>query len=194
MSVNFKAVILTAILTALVSWISIYLTHHFQISREIHIHDRERRQETFSSLMGLRLIMSQLYLVRFEALIYSDFHENKWRLAGHPSVSVDLDEAKRWMNKSEELALEIAIASQKLYTTVGLVRILLTQSKELKVLTDAVYKHSVPNVDRENPKTIMSTDDLNSWKYKAVKQLRRTVEKIIDELIQNLIDHVETKI
>ena len=55
-----------------------------------------------------KFITTRLSVSRFEAWIFSDYHEARWKLAGDPTGSLDLQEAQRWMGKSEDLALEIA--------------------------------------------------------------------------------------
>jgi len=49
-------------------------------------------------------------LSRFEALVYSHYHEYRYRLS---KESHDFTEAMRWMKKSEDLALEIAKYNQQ---------------------------------------------------------------------------------
>ena len=185
---------MSVIATAAVTWGTVYITHRLQTAREIRVREREKRQEVLSILMGSRRFVAQLYISRFEALIYSDDHEARWRLAGYPPDSLDLREAMRWMHKSEELALEIARATQRLFETVGWARILFLPSTELTTLTDAVYRHSVPIVDSGKPKTFTKTDQLDEWKGKALEQLKKIVDQDISQPLQRLIDHLASEL
>jgi hypothetical protein len=89
--------------------------------------------------MGKKQLRRQLFLSRFEAMIFSDYHERRWKLAGSPEKSMDLEEAQRWMHKSENLALDIARTNQALFESVGLARPTFTQSAELTHLTERIY-------------------------------------------------------
>ena len=44
--------------------------------------------------MGRKFTTTQLYVSKYEALLYSDYHEARWKLAGAPKESLDLQEAR----------------------------------------------------------------------------------------------------
>lgn len=81
------------------------------------------RQQSYAAIMGKKLVVTQLYVSRFEALAYSDYHERPWHLAGAPKESLDFEEAKRWMRKSEDFVIDLARANQSLIESVGLARV-----------------------------------------------------------------------
>lgn len=128
--------------------------------------------------------MSQLYVSRFEAWIYSDYHEARWKLAGAPKDSIDLQEAQRWMHKSEDLALEIAKNNQSLFQTLGLIRTSFRRTPTLDSLTEKLYRFKVPEITKRP--FDLDANQLEAWKVNAVKQLQELVEreysKPIDEL------------
>jgi hypothetical protein len=61
----------------------------------LKISDHQKRQQVFSEVMGRKFLMTQLYVSRFEALIYSNYHEAKWKQSGWPKDSIDQQEAQR---------------------------------------------------------------------------------------------------
>jgi len=58
----------------------------------------------FARLMGRKITTEQLYVSRYEAFMFSDYNEERWRRSGSPKDSLDLQEAQRWMHRSEDLA------------------------------------------------------------------------------------------
>ena len=55
--------------------------------------------------MGLKIPLIQNYVSRFEASVFSDYHEYCWKMFGCPLDSFDVDETKRPMKRSEDLVL-----------------------------------------------------------------------------------------
>ena len=193
MSETAATILVSSLVTLLVALVPVYLAHLLQLSREIKIENRKRRQEGFSSLLGYKILLPQLYVSRFEAYIFSDYHEDRWRRSGYPSDSLDLREAERWMHKSEDLAIEIAKASQGLFEAVGLIKAVFPASKELETLANGVYRHRVPKVDTRAVSEV-NDERLESWKTTAVTQLQERVDEVIRKPIDHLGDLLETQI
>ena len=120
------------------------LTYCLGIKSYQKINNIQLRQKTFGELMGLKFLTAQLYVSRFEALIYSDFHERRWNLAGSPKDSHDFQETKRWMQKSEEMLVDIAKNNNKLFNVLGVIRTLYPSTTEFKELIDKIYNFKVP--------------------------------------------------
>src|SRR5574341_1690431 len=89
-------------------FITAVLSYFLGFRSQVNLADRKLRQKVYGELMGFKLSLSQLYVSRFEAYIFSDFHEKRWLMTGANENSHDFQEAKRWMQKSEELALAIS--------------------------------------------------------------------------------------
>ena len=81
------SIILPALLTLVGVIVGAYLTYYWGLKTQINVGDHQKRQQSFSQLMGQKFVTTQLYVSRFEALIFSDFHEHRWRLAGHSNSS-----------------------------------------------------------------------------------------------------------
>lgn len=48
--------------------------------------EEQGRQQAYGELMGRKAMMAQLLVSRFEAWIYSDYYEARWKLAGKPAI------------------------------------------------------------------------------------------------------------
>lgn len=142
--------------------------------------------------MGRKFLTTQLYVSRFEALIYSDYHEAKWKRAGHPKDSIDLQEAQRWMHKSEDLALDVAKNNQSLFETIGLIRILFPKTSKIDELIDRIYHFKTPKILGDPFK--MDANHLEEWKVKAVKDLQVLVETEYAKPINDLLDYLANEI
>jgi hypothetical protein len=171
---------IAALLVALIGLAS----YQWGLRKQLKATDEQRRQQAYSQLLGRKAVMSQLYVSRFEALIYSDYHEARWKLSGAPKDSLDLQEAQRWMHKSEDLALEVSKSNQALFETLGLIRSCFRRTQELDSLTDRLYHFKVPQIMKRP--FDLDGSQLEAWKMNSVRQLQDLVEseysKSIDEL------------
>ena len=176
----------------LVAIITPYLTYQWGLRTQLEATERQKRQQAYSEVLGRKAVMSQLYVSRFEAWIYSDYHEARWKLAGAPKDSIDLQEAQRWMHKSEDLALEIAKNNQSLFETLGLIRTSFRRTPTLDSLTEKLYRFKVPEITKRP--FDLDANQLEVWKVNAVKQLQELVEreysKPIDELAAYLAKEI----
>ena len=189
MSEAVQIAITSSAATLVVSLGSIYLSHRLEMARQRSLRENEVRLRVFASIMGQRLVVAQLYVSRFEAFIFSDYHEARWRIDQHPKDSIDLQEAQRWMHKSEDLALEVAKANRELFEAVASARALFVRSPVLETLADAVYHHSVPVV-RVRPNGGMNVETLEEWKATAVREIQESVTRAIEQPIEALISHL----
>ena len=163
------------------------LTHCSQLKTA----DRQKKQEVFSVLMGDKIFVGQLFVYAVEARINSDYHEARFVLT---KDQLHLQEALRWLRRSEDLGMEVARARKNLCETLGPVRLLFRKSPKLDELTDRIYgfKALKLNYDSpsENPFKMSTVDQLVQWKEKTVLRLQKLVEdhymKPIDDLVQYL--------
>jgi len=169
-----------------------YLTYKFGMRSQIVISDHQKRQQVFSQIMGRKFLTTQLYVSRFEASIHSDYHEAKWKLAGHPTESIDLQEAQRWMYRSEDLVYKIAESNQVLFELIGLVRILFPNTEELNKLIMAIYHFKTPTI-HISPFNLDSAE-LEDWKIKTKNDIQMLVENEYGKAIDDLLDYLSEKI
>ena len=162
-----------------------FLAYYFGLKKEKEIHDYRERQLAFSRIMGLKPSITQLYVSRFEARIISDYHETLWKQRGCSPDSLDLEEAKRGMRKSEDLVMEIVRERKTLLETVGLIRALFPQTQELFNITDRIYYARPPAV-KGPPDDATNKETLDRWKNEAVKQLQEYVKREFGQPIENL--------
>lgn len=145
----------------------------------------QSRQQSYAAIMGKKFLITQLYVSRFEALAYSDYHERLWHLVGAPKESLDLEEAKRWMRKSEDFAIEIAKANQSLIESVGTARATYPTTTELESLTERIYHFKTPVINP--PPQGADRTILDNWKAQVIPALQRIVEQEYAEPINALL-------
>jgi len=145
----------------------------------------QSRQQSYAAIMGKKFLITQLYVSRFEALAYSDYHESLWYLAGAPKESLDLEEARRWMRKSEDFAIDIAKANQSLIESVGTARATYPSTAELEELTERVYHFKIPIISP--PPQGADRTALDSWKAQVIPALQQVVEREYAEPINALL-------
>lgn len=166
-----------------------YLNAHYTFKNQLYVTNYQTRQQSYSAIMGKKFLRTQLYMSRFEASIYSDYHETLWHHAGNPPVSMDLDEARRWMHKSEDLAVEIARTNESLFESIGRVRASFPATDELDTLTERVYHFGTPNV--KPPPAESNRAALEAWKVQAVADLQKLVEREYAEPIDSLLQYLK---
>jgi hypothetical protein len=142
--------------------------------------------------MGRKFMTSQLYVSRFEAYIFSDYHEARWKVSDQRKDSIDLQEAMRWMHKSEELVMELARNNQSLFETLGMIRTLFPHTPRLEELTSRVYHFKTPRTS--SPPNGKDLIELNAWKEQSVKSLQELVEREYAKPIDELLDYLAIEI
>ncbi len=188
----FIIAIVPAILALAGAIVVAYLAYWGTLNSQIKTSDRQQRQQAFSKLMGKKFMLNQLYVSRFEALIYSDYHEALWKLNGVPKDSLDFQEAQRWMRKSEDMALDIAKNNQELFEVIGSIRILFPKTSKLDELINRIYNFKSPMIQRDPFK--MNPEQLENWKVKAVKDLQSLVETEYGKSMDDLLDYLSGEI
>jgi hypothetical protein len=189
----------SAFITGLVSLVVGWQQSRFAMNRlnaehchQITVNDRQKQQQVFSQLMGQKFMLPQLYVSRFEAIIYTEYHQARWNLAGTPEGSFDLQEAQRWIRRSEELALRISENNQVLFETIGMTRILFPAMPELDGLIDRIYHFKTPEI--KGPPNGANTIEVESWQSSAVKQLQDLAENEYAKPIESLLDYLGSEL
>ena len=149
-------------------------------------------QEAYSKLMGEKAVLTQLLVSRFEAHINSDMHEARWKLAGEPKDSFDLQEAQRWMHKSEDLAIEVAKSRRSLYETLGLIRSYFPNSERLKELTHRIFH--TKGIEIKVRPFGLNAEQAEAWAVKAVKDTQNIVDSEYSKPIDELVTYLEAEI
>ena len=152
----------------------------------------QTRQQTYAALMGKKFLITQLYVSRFEALTYSDYHERLWHLEGTPKDSLNLEEAKRWMRKSEDFAIDIAKANQSLFESVGAVRASYPSTAEFEKLSERVYQFKTPVVAA--PPQGADRANLDNWKRQVIPALQQLAQQEYAEPINALLQCMKSHI
>ena len=142
--------------------------------------------------MGRKFVTRQLLVSRYEALVFSDYHEARWKLAGEPTDSLDLREAQRFMHRSEDLVFELTKSFQALFEDLGLVLTLFPASKRLDELVQRIYNFK--SIKAAAVPAGAPVGQLAKWKDEAVRQMQNLVDREYDNAIQELIDYLQKEL
>ncbi len=164
-------------------------SHFFGFQSQVKLDELKAKREVYGELMGLKFSLSQLYVSRFEAFLFSDFYEKRWELTGKKIDSFDFKEANRWMHKSEELSISISVKQQDVFRTIGLVNALFIDSDEKSRLVDSVYKFKDP-VIFPFPNNV-ELNQLEALKKQGVEELQDKVKSEITAPIDNLLEYLK---
>lgn len=149
--------------------------------REIKVKEYEKKLTAYLELMGLKIPLIQNYVSRFEASVFSDYHEYCWKMFGCPLDSFDVDETKRPMKRSEDLVFEISKIHQQLFEKLALIKILFAQKKELDLLVLKLYNFKTLKIT--SPDTSMDFNQLNAHKNIAVSAILELVKKNMETVM-----------
>ena len=169
-------------------FITALLSYYLGFRSQIKLADRKQKQLSYGNLMGCNHYFSQLVVSRFEAYIFSDYHEERWRLSGAHEESLDLIEAKRWMLKSEDLVLELTKYQEKVFSNLGVITTVYDNSDELTNLVNNIYRFKRPAVIKIPENTEIQA--LDAWKIQAVNQLKKHIQKELSTPIDKLLEYL----
>jgi hypothetical protein len=142
--------------------------------------------------MGRRFATQQLYVSRYEAMIFSDHHEERWRRSGNPKDSIDLQEAQRWMRRSEDLVFEIVKNNQSLFEDLGTVQSLFAETPRIRELLEQIY--SFKSIKTSPPLRTGSMEELLRWKHESFRQLQTLVERDYGGAIGDLLNQLSQQL
>jgi hypothetical protein len=184
--------ILTAIVALIVAVLSPFLAYQCGMTSQIKLSERQEMRRAYADLMGLKAVFRQLTVSHQEAVILVNYYEARWKLSGAPKDGFELQEAISNVRKAEALTLEIAKTNQKLFETIGVIRMTYRDTPELVKLTDRVYNFLSPRVLGEPSK--MKPEELEDWKRSAIQNLQRFVEREYSEPIEELVKYLTPQV
>src|SRR3989338_8780171 len=185
-------VIIGGVLATVGCIVSQYCASQFQFSTEARIEKIQEQRQVFARLMGRKFATKQLHVSRYEALVFSDYHEARWKRAGSPNDSLDLQEAQRWMHRSEDLVFEIVRNNQILFEDIGVARALFPNTPRLRELVDRIY--SFKALKMSQPQDDASLEELVQWKDESVRQLQSVVDREYGEPIDELLVYLSQQL
>ncbi len=166
-----------------------YVNSHFQFANQVSLQDSQKARDVYSRLMGRRFVTIQLYVSRYEALLYSDYHEARLKTAGTPIGSLDLQEAQRWMRRSEDVVSEIIKSNQALFEDLGTVRTVFADTPQLRAVVDPLWK--MPALKRALPPDRTDAAALEKWKEETLVTIQTIVESEYGRRFDDLLSYLE---
>lgn len=184
--------VIGAVLGAVVAIVGSYYTSKFELSTQLHIQKVQSQRDVFSRLMGRKFVTTQLYVSRYEAFIFSDYHEARWKRSGSHVNSLDLQEAQRFMHRSEDLVFEIVKNNQALFEDLGTVRALFPETPQLREIASRIWKFKA--IKTSPPPQNATAEELIHWKEESVRQLQALVDHNYGEPIDNLLSYLSQQL
>ena len=152
-----------------------------------------RQEQVYSQLTGLRIILDQLYLSVNDASSLFDWIRARERLE-LPSRS-DLGKIEEKHREYNELILELARNNQRLWETIGLVRLLFAPSEELEKLIEQ-FEPSIIKL-REYRESISeyyestTAESVNDPPNAALGGIEEEIHKHVDMPLDDLQKYLE---
>jgi hypothetical protein len=181
--------IIAGVFTIVGAIIGSFTTSRFALRNQLKLTQQQDRQRAYAEIMGKKVLLKQLLVSRFEAYVFSDYHEFLWKIANKPSESLDFTEATRWMHKSEDLALEVARTKQSLFEYIGLARAVFAPSPELERLTEAIFEFKSPKINP--PSQLNDSAAKTAWRSQVIPELQAYVEKECGGPLEALLKYLQ---
>jgi hypothetical protein len=187
-------VVLGAIIGGGMSLLGSFIVQHYSYQNNIELQQKNLRETSFAQLSGLQVVLRQAYVSRFEALIYSDYHEYKYYYFSNNSI--DFEEAKRWMIKSEDYVDVITKAWQDVYSCFAEIKISYEITPEIDQLINILRHYKNPEIKTplKGQVQINSLQELESWKGNAVNGMNDLSMIEYDIPLQQLLTALEKQL
>ena len=183
----------TFILTSIGTLIATYFANEWTLKSRLMLHGKQQQQQVYSQLMGNKFVRIQLYVSYLDYIVNFDFNFALWKQYGSPKESLYLEEATYYRNKSEDLILQIADNNQKLYETIGLIRINFPNTPKLNELIDRIYKLRSPVVLRGQTAG-KNEKELGVWRTNTLQEVAKKVQLEYGEPIDDLLEYLHHEI
>jgi hypothetical protein len=186
--------IFAGILGGLLSLVGSYFALRWQYKRTISFQRKSTQEKTYVKLFGLRISLRQAFVSRYEALIFSDYHEYKWKYYG--ANNLDREEAQRWMQKSENYVEKITDLLRDIFECIADIHISYKTTTEIIDLTERIYNYKTPAIKSpiKGEVEVRTPADLERWKETAVSQIQNLVEREYAELLHSLLNELRKQL
>jgi hypothetical protein len=151
---------------------------------------RKVKRDVFGKLFGVKHIIKQYYISRFEAYIFSDYYEQKNHI--RPS-DLFLNEAIRWMKRSEDLVENLCRTESELKEIGAAILSTFSLTKKQTVVVKKLLDHKIPSIQSRSSE-IQDMNQLDRWKEEAIAKLTLLVEDIFNSDFEKVIEILESKL
>src|SRR5262245_5347181 len=179
-----KAILVTSVLTLIGVCITTYVVQDLRDKSHREEFLREKRLQLFGDMMGLRVALSQSAVSLQETKINQAYHQAKFSLT-HDKLN--LDEAMRYVQRSEMLLPEITRDRKRLYELAG----------SVAVLFPGIPLDIFANVSKigtlepaPSPKGIAQVSELEVWRVKQVDLAREHIDQQFRQSVGRLVNHM----
>ncbi len=171
-------------------------TSTIQEKRRTKIDRLHRQEQIYSQLTGLKIILEQIYLSVNDAFTRFNWIESRERLK--LPIRSDLGTIEESRREYSDAILELSRNNQRLWETLGLVRILFFSSEELENLIDPL-EHSIKEL-REYRESISeyydttTAESVDNPPEAAMWGVEKKISELVDIPFENLLKHLEIEI
>lgn len=152
-----------------------YLSHKSALDLFVQQREREIRERSYASIMGLRVHIMQVQQTLYEAKLLTLYYDFRYHHITH--TQTDLDAAKKENQRMLDLIPEVSIAQRELATTLGDIRLSYEISNELEEAIETLRKFQTIKLIEPDPGKITTIKQLKVWKEKATKQIQSLLEE-----------------
>jgi len=188
--------VITTTIGIIIGWLLNLTTSTIQEKRRTKIDRLHRQEQIYSQLTGLKIILEQIYLSVNDAFTRFNWIESRERLK--LPIRSDLGTIEESRREYSDAILELSRNNQRLWETLGLVRILFFSSEELENLIDPL-EHSIKEL-REYRESISeyydttTAESVDNPPEAAMWGVEKKISELVDIPFENLLKHLEIEI
>lgn len=175
-----------AFLTFIFTISATYYGNIWQERSHVKMDLRNKRFQVFTELVGSRIPLTQAAMSFQESRIFHQYHQAKWLLT-HDKLN--LEEAKRLVQRSETLNSDLGKERRRLYELVASIFVLFPELSEQELLSSRLSQIGIlaPPPD---PKDIRTLSGLEAWRVQQIQLASDHIESEFGKPIGQLMDHI----
>ena len=163
-----------------------YLTHKSAQELFSSRRERELRERSYSTLMGLKIPLSQTQQTLMEAKLLTEFYDHRYRYMSKDQFDLDMSQSEN--TRMLALIPEFTALQRELAAALGDVRIsyqLITP--ELEEAVEAVRRYRTVTLQPLDPTKIKTPEQLDAWKEQAGEKLVSLLRSEWNDKIDHLL-------
>jgi hypothetical protein len=171
-----------------------YLATTFQMNAQSRAEKTAQQRKVFATLIGEKFAWEQINVSQVNAATAVYYYQERWKRAGSPNTSPDLDETKYYARRRDDLVLERAKDAQAVLENIGNVQALFPDTPHLGELCDRIYTFKSITINTPGSPDTGSLDDLSKWKDQVDQEVQVRAHNEYAKPIDDLLAYLRTQL
>jgi hypothetical protein len=192
--------LVAALVGALIGGLGSFLVSSYATTTQAEAQILEQRRKVFASLVGERSAWEGSNIFLAEAAMSQAYYQERWRRAGSPDPSPDLNEVRYWRDLYQQRLTDSMRANQSISIIISQVTEYFPYSTKLMELCNKIsnFKFLTSKLDVMNPpdgsSDDVSLDALVKWRNEIAQSIHTTSANEYDKPLSDLLSYLLTQL